>query len=234
MGSSYQDADERGQRKMAIARAIEEGAVQPIPQNGYRLVVADPPWTYNLRELDRSHRGRTNYPTMTDDDILSLINGVASEDAYFLLWVTNNHMELGLECLANWGFKLRSIHTWVKTTKQLGANKLHIGLGHYGRSCTEHFLVGSRGKVKAWSTMGLTNIPNVIFAPRREHSRKPEEFFVTADRLRLALGGEAIELFARQQRPGWDCWGAEVETSLGKVQHNHKKAIAILDRSLLL
>ena len=37
--SSYNDADERGQRKMAIARAIEEGVVQPIPQNGYRLVV---------------------------------------------------------------------------------------------------------------------------------------------------------------------------------------------------
>jgi N6-adenosine-specific RNA methylase IME4 len=59
--------------------------------------------------------------------------------------------------------------------------------------------------------LGLTDIPNVILAPRTEHSRKPEEFFVIANRLGDVLGGSRIELFARQLRQGWDAWGAEVE-----------------------
>ena len=59
--------------------------------------------------------------------------------------------------------------------------------------------------------LGLTNIPNVIFAPRTEYSRKPEEFFVIANRLSDVLGGLKIELFARESREGWDAWGAEVE-----------------------
>lgn len=44
-------------------------------------------------------------------------------------------------------------------------------------------------------------------APRREHSRKPDE---VRDRI-VALMGDVprIELFARQSAPGWDSWGNE-------------------------
>jgi N6-adenosine-specific RNA methylase IME4 len=89
--------------------------------------------------------------------------------------------------------------------------KPRIGVGHYGRGCTEHFLVATIGKPKSFFHLGLTNILYVILAPRTDHSRKPEEFFAIANRLGDALGGSRIELFARELREGWDAWGAPVE-----------------------
>jgi N6-adenosine-specific RNA methylase IME4 len=43
--------------------------------------------------------------------------------------------------------------------------------------------------------------PSVIHAPRREHSRKPDEAYELIERMYPAL--PKIELFARQARPGW-------------------------------
>ncbi len=85
-----------------------------------------------------------------------------------------------------------------------------MGVGHYGRGCTEHFLVGVKGKPKSFTGFGLRDIPNVILEPRTQHSRKPEKFFAIANRLGDALGGSKIELFARSRREGWDAWGADV------------------------
>jgi hypothetical protein len=47
-------------------------------------------------------------------------------------------------------------------------------------------------------------VPQLVVAPRREHSRKPDE---VAERIERLLPGPYIELFARESRPGWDTWG---------------------------
>jgi N6-adenosine-specific RNA methylase IME4 len=41
----------------------------------------------------------------------------------------------------------------------------------------------------------------------REHSRKPEEFYLLVEEL---CEGPYLELFARAARPGWICVGDEV------------------------
>jgi N6-adenosine-specific RNA methylase IME4 len=206
----YSHEDKRGNLKLGISTT----GLPPIPQKNYSLIVVDPPWTYSLRESDRTHRNRTPYPNMSDADILNLpVGKIAAADAYLFLWVTNNHLPLGFQCLETWGFTYKTTFTWLKTTKDSTSKEIkpRIGVGHYSRSCTEHFLVATKGKPKSFTSLGLTNIPNVILAPRTEHSRKPEEFFVIANRLSDVLGGSKIELFARQLRQGWDAWGAEVE-----------------------
>jgi N6-adenosine-specific RNA methylase IME4 len=43
--------------------------------------------------------------------------------------------------------------------------------------------------------------------PRRAHSRKPDEVY---ERIEELLAGPYIELFARQRREGWNCWGDEL------------------------
>lgn len=147
---------------------------------------------------------------MTDQQILDMpIGSIAQQDAYLFLWVTNNHLPLGFQCLQSWGFEYKSIFTWVKTTKASTEEnpKVNIGIGHYGRNCTEHWLVATKGKPGSFTSHGLTNIPNVIHVQRGKHSQKPEEFWAIADRLGEKLGGVRIELFGRQQRSGWDCWG---------------------------
>jgi N6-adenosine-specific RNA methylase IME4 len=208
---SYQPDDRIGQLKLSIAFHLVPN-LPPIPHQDYRLIVVDPPWAYSLRETDKTHRGRCSYPSMSDEEILKMpIGAIANTDAYLLLWVTNNHLPLGFKCLEKWGFSYKSIFTWVKTTRASTEEepKASIAIGHYGRNCTEHFLVATKGNPGTFSAHGLTNIPNTIFAPRTQHSEKPSEFWTVADRLAQKLDGSRIELFARQQRPNWDTWGAE-------------------------
>jgi len=52
--------------------------------------------------------------------------------------------------------------------------------------------------------------PSVITAPRREHSRKPDEAYDLIERMYPEL--PKIELFARHARQGWDAWGSEAPT----------------------
>lgn len=209
----YTVNDKTGQLKLAISQQLLPN-LPPIPVGNYSLITIDPPWNYQLRETDATHRGRCPYPSMTDQQILDIpIGTIAASNTYLLLWVTNNHLPLGFKCLESWGFAYKSIFTWVKTTKASTEEdpRVNIGIGHYGRNCTEHWLVATKGKPGSFTSHGLTNIPNVIHAPRGKHSQKPEEFWVIADRLAEKLGGKNIELFARQRRSGWDAWGAEVE-----------------------
>lgn len=216
----YKQNDRVGQLKLSIAQELLPN-LPPIPINAYNLIVVDAPWQYNLRETDSTHRGRCPYPNMTDEAILNLpIGAIAAPDSYLFLWVTNNHLPLGFRCLEKWGFEYKSIFTWVKVTKKSTEENPHphIGMGHFGRNCTEHFLVATKGSPGSFSSHGLTNIPNVMFARRGQHSRKPDEFWAIANRLAQQLGGvgdslpeaNRIELFAREQRPNWQVWGAEV------------------------
>jgi N6-adenosine-specific RNA methylase IME4 len=208
---NYKESDKVGQMKLAIATQLLPH-LPPINMGQYSLIVCDPPWNYNLRETDVSHRGRCSYPSMSDQQILDMpIGAIASSDAYLLLWVTNNHLKLGFDCLENWGFEYKSIFTWVKTTKASTDDEpiANMGIGHYGRNCTEHFLVASKGKPPSFTKLGLAGIKNVIFAPRYGHSEKPQRFWDdVAYPLAQKLEGSAIELFARQKRDGFDSWGS--------------------------
>jgi N6-adenosine-specific RNA methylase IME4 len=51
-------------------------------------------------------------------------------------------------------------------------------------------------------------VRQLIIAPVREHSRKPDEVYV---RIEALTEGPYLDLFARQRRPGWCCWGEEVD-----------------------
>ncbi|GAJ00300.1 unnamed protein product, partial [marine sediment metagenome] len=46
--------------------------------------------------------------------------------------------------------------------------------------------------------------PSVLFAPKREHSEKPEAMYELIERM---YPGPYIELFARKTRPNWATWG---------------------------
>jgi N6-adenosine-specific RNA methylase IME4 len=47
----------------------------------------------------------------------------------------------------------------------------------------------------------------IILAPRREHSRKPDCQY---ERIETLVGGPRLELFSRTTRAGWDAWGNDV------------------------
>lgn len=65
-------------------------------------------------------------------------------------------------------------------------------------------LLFTRGSPKRQSAA----VRQLIVAPRREHSRKPEE---THERIEALLPGPYLELFARTRRPGWSVWGNDTD-----------------------
>lgn len=204
----YQDDDAIGSVKLRLAQGLAH--LPPLPDKKYSLIVSDFPWTYSLREHDKSHRNRCPYPQMSETEVIAFpMSDLADKNSYLLHWATNNHLPLSIRAVENWGFEFKTLITWVKVTND--RSKPRMGAGHYTRSCTEHVLVCRRGKVPSFTSLGICNIPNVILEPRREHSVKPEGFWTIANRLADALGcQDKIELFARQERSGWDCWGLEV------------------------
>jgi N6-adenosine-specific RNA methylase IME4 len=64
-------------------------------------------------------------------------------------------------------------------------------------------LLATRGK----PPRKAKNVRRLVVEKRREHSRKPD---VVRDYIERLVDGPYLELFARETKPGWDCWGDQV------------------------
>lgn len=185
------------QQKRKAERAAELRTA-PLPQvmGRFRVIVIDPPWQYEKRKEDVTHRGRNPYPDMDLDAIKALpVADRAEKDCILWLWTTNAFMRQAFECLDAWGFRERTILTWAKD---------RMGTGDWLRGKTEHCILAIRGK----PIVTLTNQTTLLAAPLREHSRKPDEFYALVEKL---CPGSKLEMFAREERKGWRAWGSETE-----------------------
>jgi N6-adenosine-specific RNA methylase IME4 len=167
----------------------------PTDLGPFRVLVADPPWRYDKRQGDDTHRGRIPYPSMSTDEICALpVGSIAQKDAVLFLWTTNSQMRQAFDVADAWGFRPKTILTWVKQS---------IGTGDWLRGQTEHCLLAVRGR----PTIRLTSQSTVLHAPKGEHSEKPQAFFDLVEQL---CPGSKVELFARSPRAGWVVFGDEV------------------------
>mgnify|MGYP001791917841 CR=1 FL=1 len=208
------DAVAQGQMKLKNAlREMQQGDVvkpPPLPKKRFQVLVIDAPWQYDLRDTDASHRNRTPYPTMRFEQLIELPVDELVTDGVLWLWTTNTHMPDACRLLMAWGFELKTILTWVKMAS---TGNPHIGVGHWLRNATEHCLLATTGKVQSFAHLEtLKSQSTVLIAPKGGHSAKPTEFYDLVDQ--LCPEGEKLELFARQQRPGWQCWGNQVGSEL--------------------
>lgn len=204
-GKLREDMDRTGRvdgpfkRLNVIRKAVAIRAeTPPLPQFGpYRVIVADPPWPYEVRQDDPSHRAAFPYPTMSIDEICALgVPGIAHEDSILWLWTTNHHMPHAYRVAEGWGYRVVSILTWAK-------NK--IGYGDWLRGQTEHCLMCVRGKptvqVGAHSTLLVADVT-------AKHSEKPDAFYDLVEA--LCPAPRYAELFARRGRAKWDGHGDEM------------------------
>jgi N6-adenosine-specific RNA methylase IME4 len=166
------------------ARELEASAPE-LPTGPFQVIVADPPWQY---ETGNS----LPYPTMPIEDIKAMpVREIADENAVLWLWTTNAHLPVAFDVVTAWGFEYKTLLTWVKD---------RMGTGEWLRGQTEHCLLGARGKPVFLHGSDGTALEGA----RREHSRKPEEFYALVERI---CPGSRVELFARTQREGWRAFG---------------------------
>jgi N6-adenosine-specific RNA methylase IME4 len=179
----------------------------PLPPGPFRVLSIDPPWAYEVRKEDPSHRGITPYPPMSLDAIRALpIAKLAADDAIVWLWTINLLLANGTagEVLRAWGFESRTILTWFKTDTKM--TKQRFGFGDWLRGSTEHCIMAVRGN----PVHELDNEGTWIFAPMRSHSEKPDEFYRLVESTCPAPDGGRVDMFARKVRPTWVPWGNEV------------------------
>lgn len=191
-----------------------------IPMFRYGLIMADPPWSYKNWSAAGEHKNASaQYDCMELDAIKSIpVGHLAAPDCVLWLWATNPLLNQAFELIDAWGFKFKTAGHWSKKTKN---GKLAFGTGYILRCAGEPFLIGVNGSPKTSRT-----VRSVIEGPLREHSRKPDEAFAAAEQ--LCGDVPRLELFSRQERPGWDVFGDETEkfkASLEADVDNQKRSL---------
>jgi DNA polymerase len=201
----------------------------------YRVILADPPWkwkAWSKKGLGRS--AAAHYQTLDLNVLIQMgpqVRELADEDCVLFMWRLNSMEEEAHELLKAWGFKFKTLgFTWNKQTKNDRGD--NFGMGFWTHQSTEEVMVGFRGNAMEDVALALDmpeqqdvmfatrghpkrvskKLRQVIYAPIREHSRKPDEIY---DAIEALMGpGPYVELFARASRPGWD---VKISNQAGKL-----------------
>jgi len=179
----------------------------PLPNKKYRCILADPPWKYGFKSPTGSPRPKSSqeaggvnyyYNVMNTKDICNMpIPNICEKNCVLFLWATVPLLPDAFEVMNAWGFKYKTMLTWHKLRCK--------GMGYWFRGHTEHILFGTKGKVKAFRSL----IHNIQAIDVLSHSKKPPEFYNIFEDVTIGMEPR-IELFAREQREGWDVWGNQI------------------------
>lgn len=189
----------------------------PAPPGGYGVILADPPWVFSTRsDKGKGRSAEAHYDCMSWTELAGLapsIVEVCADDCVLLMWVTDPMLSWGLKLIEAWCFRYKTVGFYWAKSKGYGScaesTTWPIGTGYWTRANPEQCLLATRGCPKRLNA----DVRKLIVAPRREHSRKPDEVYGRIERL---CAGPYLELFARQRRPGWDAWGDQVDTGPGE------------------
>lgn len=196
----------------------------------YDVILADPPWEFQVWEPDTGHdrSAESYYSTMGVEGLCALpIKELAAPNCALFLWcVWPSIFKYVPPLLDAWGFEYRTLgFEWWKLNKRWDKAYLPMiqtvesyswlekmfafGMGYYTRANSEPCLLAVRGSMP----VAVRNERNFIIAPIQEHSRKPDEQYSKIEA--LYPNASYLELFARRKsRPGWHYWGNEIEPDL--------------------
>lgn len=172
--------------------AIKTGAM-PELKGLFDVIAIDPPWPYGREYDPETSRVANPYPEMSLEEI-SKIELPVKEDGILWLWTTHQFLPAAFDLLKKWDFNYKATLVW---------NKEKIGMGAWLRMQCEFCLLAVKGK-PFWNN---TTVRDILNSPRREHSRKPDEFYEMVNQICL---GRKLEYFSREPRQGWEVFGNDV------------------------
>jgi N6-adenosine-specific RNA methylase IME4 len=170
----------------------------------YRAIYADPPWSFRNWSAKGTGRNAVSHYDCLDFSALAAlpVSDLAADDCALFLWATDPLLPRAIELIEAWGFDYKTVaFHWVKlnSAAKHGAD-FFTGLGYWTRANPEQCLLATRGK----PSRQAKDVRRLIVEKRREHSRKPD---CVRERIERLVKGPYLELFARETKPGWDCWG---------------------------
>ena len=177
-------------------------------KNQYDLIIADPPWKQakggkkSVRPI--SSGTELDYPVCSLEEIKEHLAQATSltsgENSILFLWTIDKYLFEAQKIAEELGYKLHARMIWDKVTGIPAA--FTVRYGH------EYLLYMYKGKLTPVATEERGKIHTVFREQVKRHSQKPEISFEIINR--LYPSARKLELYARTERDGYDCWGNEV------------------------
>ncbi len=172
----------------------------------YSVIYSDPPWKQQkggLRKC-RPNQGRTlDYQTLSMDDIAEhqrQAAEIATENHSVFLWTIDKFLFKAEEMMTALGYRLHARFIWDKENG--------IAPAFTVRFSHEYLLWFYKAKLPPIAVEQRGKFTTVLRERATVHSKKP----LCAYEMIEALYPNAmrLEMYARAERQGWDCWGNEV------------------------
>lgn len=144
-----------------------------------------------------------DYPILSLETIkehLTQAVSLTTANSILFLWTIEKYLFQAESMAKELGYRLHSRMIWNKVVGIPAA--FTIRFGH------EYLLYMYRGKFTRIDVKERGKIHSVFTERVKKHSQKPEISFEIINRLYPNL--KKIELYARNKRDGYDCWGNEV------------------------
>ena len=198
----------------------------------YKTIVIDPPWKKSTGGVGHATlQASTHYPVQTKSQIIETILDWFSQhpvapEAHLYLWTVNTFaggknqgIVQALDVCEEIGFKPITLIPWVKsnvgspTPYGMRYTEMCIFAVRYEKGKGKRTRYGGTDEVESVPNgKGLCSSKDFILANRRQHSRKPEEFYKWVE---MRSKGPYLDLYSRTSRPGWT--GIGNQTGLWKV-----------------
>lgn len=188
---------------------LASGLYINLPAQKFDVALIDPPWSY-FGDQTKDGAAAKFYGTLTDEEIYKLpVRDMLNERSVAFVWATAPRLDAALDSIKAWGLHYRGVaFVWVKTNKDgipIGARGVRPSIV---KPTCEFVLACSTVKKGRPLPIADESIRNTVLAPTTEHSAKP---YVVHERIEaLYPQASRIELFAREQREGWYCWGNQI------------------------
>lgn len=175
--------------------------------NKYGIIYTDPPWNQQkggIRKCRPNQNKALDYPTLCIEEIKKIHQvaaGISEENHNIFMWAIDKYLIDAEKMMNELGYSLHARMIWDKENGVAPAFTVRYSheyllwfykKGHIIKPCEE-----MRGKYTT-----------VIREKAIKHSKKPEAAYLMLEAMFPAA--HKIELFARNERQGWDCWGNEV------------------------
>lgn len=170
----------------------------------YHIIYCDPPWKYDNNHIIGA--AENHYPVMSEQELCELpVKTIAAADCVLIMWVTAPQLEVAMNVINSWGFQYKTCAVWNKNVDGTGRFR-----GYYFRMFHELILIATKGQLPIPESEN--RVPSIINHPYDgKHSKKPEMFYDLIEKMYPHKGLNKIELFARNNREGWDSWGNQTE-----------------------
>ena len=175
-------------------------------KNRYEILYSDPPWKQakgGLRKCRPNQTRQLDYNTLSLEDIKNYhlqAMSLCEENHACFMWTIDKYLHECEHMMSDLGYKLHARIIWDKENG--------IAPAFTVRFSHEYLLWFYKGKMKPIAKEQRGKYTTVLREKSTIHSKKPISGYEMIEK--LYPDTNRLEMYARNERQGWDCWGNEV------------------------